>query len=152
MKPIIAIIAIAAFAFANQPSAQADDKTRAIIGGVIGGIIIGKALEKDHHSHVEVGIHSSSGHRGQGYYKWVSVRVWVPGSYHYHYDDCGHRYKVWSRGYYTTERRKVWVSESRHGHHDDCHRDDRHREDHRRSDHRSNDRYDSRDRYASCDF
>ncbi|MEM9157816.1 MAG: hypothetical protein AAGB46_02110 [Verrucomicrobiota bacterium] len=140
MKTIITIVVVAALAFANQPSAQADDKTRAIIGGVIGGMIIGAALDNDkrHHRHVEVRhtTHRHVGHYDDGYYKWVTVRVWVPGKYHYRYDDCGRRYKVWSRGYYDNERKKVWVSyNSRRGHYDDRHY------------------HSSRsDRYRSCDF
>lgn len=145
----------AAFAFPN--TARAGDKEKALIGGLIGGIIIGAAIaDDDTHTHVSVGYRRGGHHRHHdrhGYWEWVSVKTWVPGYYERRCDRHGHVRKVWVSGHYTYHKKKVWVDAHRgHGHsghsyrshrgHDDRHYD-RHRDDDR---HRSRyDRHDDRD-------
>ncbi|MDQ8185647.1 hypothetical protein [Pelagicoccus sp. SDUM812002] len=129
---------IAAFTFPN--TAQAGDKEEALIGGLIGGLIIGAAIADDD-THVSVG-YRSGGHYGQrdshGYWDWVSVKTWVPGYYERSCDRHGHVRKVWISGHYTFHKRKVWVDTHRHGSHRPSYRESRRYDNHR--DHGHHDR------------
>lgn len=132
---------IAAFTFPS--SAHAGDKEKALVGGLIGGLIIGAAIaDDDNHTHVSVG-YRTGGHRGHhhdhGYWKWVSVKTWVPGYYERSCDRHGHVRKVWVSGHYTYHKEKVWVETRRHGH---GYRESRRYDD--RHDHRYGDRHSSR--------
>jgi len=119
--PISLSLAAAVVLFAaHQPVAHADDETRALIGGLIGGIILGSAIDDGQH-HVEVGYGHRRHHRHYdgcgcgGHYEWITVRVWVPGGWSFRYDDCGNRYRVRTHGHYIHKKKRVWVS---HGHRD----------------------------------
>lgn len=146
--PLTIVLAAALAVFATQqPAVHADDETRALIGGLIGGIILGSAID-DGHRHVEVGY----GHRGHhrhydgcgcgGHYKWITVKVWVPGGWSFRYDDCGNRYRVRTHGHYIYKKKRIWVSYSHrdHGYRDYGRYDRRHRD---------YDRCDTRDRGKS---
>lgn len=133
---------IAAFTFPN--TARAGDKEEALIGGLIGGLIIGAAIADDD-THVSVG-YRTGGHRGHhrdhGYWKWVSVKTWVPGYYERSCDRHGRYRKVWISGHYTFHKKKVWV---------DAHRSRGNHRGHDYGNHRGHggsryDRYDDRDR------
>lgn len=114
MKLASTITLLAAIAFAFEPTtAKADDEGAALVGGLIGGIIIGSILDDDRHKHHHVSYSYGRPHRGHhnsGYYKWVRVKIWVPGRYVYSCDEYGNRYRTWHRGHYTYNKRKVWVS------------------------------------------
>ena len=136
---VITLTAVAALLFAPRPATALGDKEAAILGGLIGGVIIGAALHDafDHdrsHRHISV----SSGHRGRGddyghsshrhgpscgcsscrsprggHWTYRSVKVWVPERFSYSYDDCGRRIRHYERGHYEYRREKVWVSSHR---------------------------------------
>lgn len=146
---ILTLLALVA-AFATPNTAKAGDDEKALIGGLIGGLIIGAAIaDNDHHTSIEVGYHGSSRHH-DGYWTWTTRKHWVPGYYERRRDHCGNRVKVWVSGHYTVVREKVWVSErDRHysrGHYDSSRHDHYRDNDHRRGGHR--DRDDRRERRA----
>ncbi len=114
MKSIALLTLIAVSAAIVTPEAKADKETRALIGGLVGGLIIGTALaDDDSRSHVSVGY--SRSHRSHGHWEWISVKKWVPGHRTIRYDRCGTRYKTWTPGYYTYVRKKVWVERDYRG-------------------------------------
>ena len=49
-------------------------------------------------------------HSSGGYWTYRTVKVWVPKSVSYSYDDCGRRTKHYRRGYWSYRKEKVWVS------------------------------------------
>lgn len=145
-KKTIASIALFAATVALLPpnAARADDETRALIGGLIGGIVIGSALSDHTDTHVSVGYGRRGHHRSHGYWTWTTVKQWVPGYYERSCDRYGRTRKVWISGHYTYVKEKVWVESrsrggsryDRYGSHDRRSRyGDRH--DHRRDPHRS---------------
>ncbi|EDY81876.1 hypothetical protein VDG1235_1496 [Verrucomicrobiia bacterium DG1235] len=157
MKALSALTLLAAAAALVMPNkAMAGDKEKAIIGGLIGGIIIGAVIaDDDFDTHVNVGYHAGGrhGHHDHGYWEWVSVKTWIPGYYERSCDRYGRTRKVWISGHYTFSKKKVWVDARRSSHRSSYHyrsydrHDRRHdRYDHRddRRDHRRNDRYDDR--------
>ena len=148
MKTISTIALLAVASLLLIPNAQADDKTRAFIGGLIGGVILNEVLDDSNvHTSVSVGYHNRRGH-----YEWVSVKTWVPGYYERRCDRYGRSYKVWVPGYHTYTKQKVWVEgrghrhydryDRRHHRHDSYyHRDRSHHRDHRRDDRRDHRRH-----------
>lgn len=112
-------------ALITPPAAHAGNKEKAIIGGVLGGLIIGAVIaDDDVDARVSIGYrndrrHYRHGHhRNHGYWKWITVKTWVPGYYERSCDRYGRPRKVWISGYYDYHKRKVWVDSprSRHGH------------------------------------
>lgn len=105
--------------------AQAGDKELALIGGFIGGLIVGAALDDGHDryahepvvvSHEYYGRDYGRDHyrhdRPRGHWEFQKVRVWVPGYWQTSYD-CGRRVRVYVPGHYDVRRERVWVA---HGH------------------------------------
>ena len=136
MKALSIFALTASLAFLAAPQAKAGDDADALIGGLIGGVIIGSILADD-----DVRASVSVGYGDHGYYDWVSVRSWVPGHYVYRHDHCGNTVRVWVSGHYTHVREKVWVSGYRHHSH-------RHHGHH----YRHHDRRDRHDRYDRRDY
>ncbi len=130
---LFSLLAAAIMIVAPRP-AYAGDKGLAILGGVIGGLIIADALDGDSHHHTSVHV----GHR-DGYWRDVPYDVWIEGRWvvsnrHYRHPTCHY-----VAGHYETRVRKVWVSHrSRDRHY--SHRD---RRDYRRYSHHSR-RHDNR--------
>lgn len=109
----LTLIAVAA-GFVAPNTAFAGDKERALLGGLIGGIIIGAAISDDDcDTQVNVGYHAGGHYQNSGYWEWVSVKTWVPGYYERSCDRYGRTRKVWISGYHTYTKQKVWV-EARH--------------------------------------
>ncbi|MCH6258837.1 hypothetical protein MLD52_19925 [Puniceicoccaceae bacterium K14] len=115
MKTFTTFAIAIAFIFSTQSIAKADRSDRALIGGIIGGVVIASILDDDchdgrskasYHKH-----HRNDSHRG--YYKRVSYRTWVPGHWSIRYDNCGQKRKTYVRGHYEQTYKKVWVSSSR---------------------------------------
>ena len=120
-------------------TARADREGRALVGGLIGGIIIDSILDDDrhlHHHHTRIH-HRSRGydrHGGCGYnghYDYISVKTWINGHWSVSYDRYGHCHLHWCPGYYSYDKRRVWVphnrsrrhfSSQRHDHYDDHYR------------------------------
>ncbi|MBK1878654.1 hypothetical protein [Pelagicoccus mobilis] len=123
MKTIATLTLLAAIAaFMSPQQAVAGDKEKALIGGLIGGIIIGSALADDH-THVSTTVsyhHGNHGHHrshcNHGHWKWTSTKHWVPGHYKYSRDCHGHSVKIWVSGYYDYHKEKVWVKDCRCSH------------------------------------
>jgi hypothetical protein len=139
---IIALTLAAATAFAITPKpAVAGDKELAIVGGILGGILIASAIN-DHDDDRRTVVVSNGYHDGRdnGYWKTVEVRVWVPGRWVY--ERSHHRHYV--AGHYECRTDRVWVAYNRHDRRDDRHdrrevgrgygrdRADRHDRDYRR--------------------
>lgn len=136
MKNLIILTLIALLVGATTAStAKADREGRALIGGLIGGLIIGSVLDDDrHHGH-----HRNSSHRRyddhcgcSGHYDYVSVRTWINGRWSIHYDRCGQRQRDWRPGHYSHVKKRVWVPHSRGCRHYSSPRHDDHYSDHGR--------------------
>lgn len=103
--------------------AQAGDKELALIGGFIGGLIVGSAINDSrtdvHYDTVVVGHdyrhHGRYDRGGRGHWEWRTVRIWVPGCHETRYD-YGRRIRVFVPGYYETRRERVWVAYDRRDH------------------------------------
>lgn len=126
---LLALIAAAALvvtpksAFAGHGS---DDAAVAAIGGFIGGLVLGAALDNDHdrydpgHVVIDAG-YGDRHYRGRGdggYWKTVTVKHWVPGCWTHSRDRYGRRIKVYVDGHWDYRTERVWVSYDRHDRHD----------------------------------
>ncbi len=143
----------------NAPKAQAGDEVIAAIGGLIGGILIGSAIDSHHGHYASDGYrnrnHGTSvviqtNHGRRGHWKYIRVKTWVPGHWVRDYDDWGNRHKHWVQGHYTHRKNKVWVGDrhSRHHNRHDLHRNNHHdRNDHYRHNRHDRNRNDRRDRH-----
>jgi hypothetical protein len=128
----LALVAVTALSLAPKP-AQAGDKELAIVGGLIGGLIIGSAISDSRHSAehrtttvIVNGRRSDDCDERDGYWKTVEVRVWVPGGWvveRHH----GRTIKRYVSGHYECRNDRVWVSYDRRDRHDGRRdRNDRH--------------------------
>jgi hypothetical protein len=142
----LTLAAATAFAFTPKP-AVAGDKELAVVGGLLGGLIIASAISDhndDHRTVVVAGGYRHDRHdRNDGYWKTVEVRVWVPGGWVYERSPYGGYRRIYVAGHHECRTDRVWVAYDRHGrHHRNDHRDigrgygrdrdDRHDRDHRR--------------------
>jgi hypothetical protein len=132
-KMIFASIAAVATALMGTPiRAEAghhhhddDDEVIAAIGGFVGGLIVGAAINTNvpppPPAPVAVAVSYGHGHGNHrhGHWEWTTVRVWVPGRWAYVDRECSRPRRVWVDGYYTHRRERVWVS---HGHNRHCER------------------------------
>lgn len=126
------LAAVAALTLVPKP-AHAGDKELAIIGGFLGGLIVGAALD-DHHvdsHHDTVIVHRDYGRdhsrydRSRGYWDHRTVRVWIPACWEVRYD-YGRRVKIYIPGHYEVRRERVWVAYDRYDRHDRRGRGSRH--------------------------
>src|SRR3954470_5223084 len=79
----LALITVSALSLAPKP-AVASDKGLAIVGGFLGGLIVASAINDSHYDNcppprTTVVVADRCDDRPSGYWKEVSVRVWVPG-------------------------------------------------------------------------
>ena len=125
----LVLVAVTVFALAPKP-AKAGDKELAVVGGLIGGLIIGSAIADSHHSSdyrsnsvvVDARYDDRYNDRydgrydrnDRGYWKTVSVKVWVPGRWIIERSRHGRDYRRYVEGYYTLRTDRVWVSYDRH--------------------------------------
>ncbi len=127
IKATVLTLAATAFAFTPKP-AVAGDKEAALVGGLIGGIILGAVLADadDHDTRVVVASHNhryyDHDRRDDGYWKRVEVRTWVPG-YWVSERRHGRTHRYYVEGHYEIRTDRVWVSYDRHNRYD---RNDRH--------------------------
>lgn len=115
----LTLAAATVFAFTPKP-AVAGDKELAIVGGLIGGIIIASALNDDcDDTRVVVASHHRHDHDrcDDGYWKRVEVRVWVPGTWVTERRH-GHAHRYYIEGHYEYRTNRVWVAYDRHDRHD----------------------------------
>lgn len=124
-----ALALTAAVAFAVTPkSAVAGDKEAALVGGLIGGLILGAALADadDIDAHVVLAGHGHRYHdrHDDGFWKRVEVRTWVPG-YWVTERRHGRTHRFYVKGHYEIRTERVWVSYDRHDRYDRYDRHDR---------------------------
>lgn len=114
----LTLAAATAFAFTPKP-AVAGDKETALIGGLIGGVILGAVLAdaNDHDTRVVLAGHSHYDHRDQGYWKNIEIRTWVPG-YWVTERRHGRAHRYYVDGHYEIRTDRVWVAYNRYDRHD----------------------------------
>lgn len=132
IKATALCVAAAAFAFTPKP-AVAGDKEAAIVGGLIGGLIIGAAIADavDGDTHVVFANHRYADRCDDGYWRTVDVRTWVPG-YWVTERRHGRTHRYYVEGHYEIRTRRVWVAYDRYDRRDRYDRHDRYGHDHRR--------------------
>lgn len=135
----LALVAVTALSLTPKP-ALADDKTLALLGGFLGGVILGSELSHDR-VYVPSGPAVVVNDRGYGrcaptvivddrdddsirryddcapagYWRNVTVRVWVDARWLFDgYDYCGRPVRRYVGGHYEFRTDRVWVSLDRH--------------------------------------
>ena len=127
----LALIAVTALSLAPKP-AQASDKGLAVVGGIIGGLIIGAALNENSHYEgyparaTTVIVNDRDDRCDEGHWKDVSVKFWVPGCWIVERSRYGREVRSYVSGHYGYRTDRVWVAYGRHDRHDRDNRDDRH--------------------------
>ena len=117
----LTLAAATAFAFTAKP-AVAGDKELAVIGGLVGGLIIASALNDHNHDRTVVVSAGYRPGRAEGYWKTVEVRTWVPG-YWVSERRHGRIHRYFVAGHYECRTDRVWVAYNRYDRYD--RRDDR---------------------------
>lgn len=100
----------AAFALVAKP-AYAGDKEAALIGGFLGGLVLGAALDHDR-GHTTVVVRGGDRFDrcdDSGYWDYRTVRVWVPGCWETRWRN-GCSVRVYIPGYWDHRRERVWVA------------------------------------------
>ena len=120
----LALIAATALSLAPKP-AQASDKGLAVLGGIIGGVIIASALNDNHYDTRGTTVVYNNDRCDDGYWRDVSVNVWVPACYVVERGNYGRSSRRYVVGHYECRNNRVWVASNR-------------------NDHRGNDRHDNR--------
>ena len=123
------------FAFTPKPAVASHNSntTAAVVGGVIGGLVIGSMIADSHNDRVVVASH----HRhDDGYWKIVETRIWVPGCWVIERGYHGRTYRRYVEGHYEYRRERVWVSYDRHHRHRDTGRGHHHHDRYDRYGHR----------------
>lgn len=116
-----ALVAITAMILTPQTAraGHREDKIFAAVGGLIGGVIIGKNIERNrqptyHHQPesrvIVVQSHSTCPPPPRGYWQETRTKVWVASCWTETRNEWGHRVKVWQPGHYTYQTTRVWVS------------------------------------------
>jgi len=133
----LALIATSALTFAPKP-AMAGNKELAVVGGLIGGIIIASAINDHCDDNRATVVYGNGNNCDTGYWNNVSVNVWVPGCWVIERRSHGSDYRRYVGGHYEVRSNRVWVASNRHDYRHDRrdYRDERrdYRDD-RRDDH-----------------
>ncbi|MBI3885412.1 MAG: hypothetical protein HY302_06750 [Opitutae bacterium] len=115
----LALLGASAFSLAPAP-AQAGDKELALIGGLIGGVIIGSSLHEGRHHDYDsrrtvIVERRDYDHCDAPAGRWdeVTVRVWVPGCWVEERGHHGRIYRSYVPGHYEYRTDRVWVSYDR---------------------------------------
>ncbi len=108
--------------------AQAGDKEAALIGGLLGGLIIGSAIADSRPVYHDTTVIVDDGYSCEpaGYWDYRSVRVWVPAAWEIRIVN-GCRERVFVPGYWSHRRDRVWVAYRGHDRRHDRRHDDRRR-------------------------
>jgi hypothetical protein len=136
---ITALLLATVAALALVPKqAVAGDKEAALIGGLIGGLVIGSALHdsRPYYGDTTVVVHDGygydrgyAGYEPAGYWDYRTVRVWVPATWEFRWVN-GHQERVLIAGHWAHRRERHWVAHrggryDRHGRNDSYDRHDR---------------------------
>ncbi len=126
----LALAAVTALSLAPKP-AMAGDKEVAIIGGFLGGLIVASAINDSRHDNdynrrnTTVVVASNDrcddrydNRRESGFWKEVSVQVWIPGCWIVERRHHGRDYRRYVGGHYECRTNRVWVAYDRHDRHD----------------------------------
>jgi hypothetical protein len=114
----LVLITVTALSLAPKPAA-ASDKGLAIVGGFIGGLIVASAINDNHHDdyprrNTTVVIDDRCDERdARGFWKEVSVQVWVPGCWIAERGHHGRDSRRFVQGHYERRNSRVWVSRDR---------------------------------------
>lgn len=112
----LALIAVTALALTPKPAA-ASDKTLAVLGGFIGGVLVASELNHSHGYYNTAPAVVVNDRCDDGYWRTVEVRVWVPG-YWITERHHGRSYSRFVSGHYECRNDRVWVSYGRDDRHD----------------------------------
>jgi hypothetical protein len=115
-----ALVTATALSLAPKP-AVASDKGLALIGGFIGGMVVASALNDSHHVYADPApavVVADRGDYGRpdGYWKFVTVRVWVPGYWVVERTRHGRSFRRYVEGHNEFRTDRVWVSLERRAH------------------------------------
>jgi hypothetical protein len=118
----LALIAVTALSLAPRPAA-ASDKGLAVVGGFLGGLIVGSAISDSRYdSHRSPGttviVSGRNDRHDRGYWKTVSIKVWVPGGWIVDRGHHGRSYRRFVNGHYEYRTNRVWVGFDRYDRHD----------------------------------
>jgi hypothetical protein len=158
---IIALTLAAATAFAFTPKpASAGDKGLAVVGGLIGGLIIGAAIADSNNNCAPVYVESTYCpparvyvapapvvYMDGGYWNTTTVNIWVPGAWIIERDYYGRDCRRYVTGHYERRNNRVWIANNRYNSRPDYRHDNRiDRRDDRRDNRndRRDDRHDNR--------
>ncbi len=128
----LSLLTVGALTFAPKSAlaghGRGGDEALAAIGGFLGGLIVGTAInDRPAYSHYDRTVLVSSRYDrydrrddcrdDRGYWKHVTVKTWVPGYWttSYRHGRCV-RYHV--NGHWSYRTKRVWVSYDRHDRHD----------------------------------
>ena len=131
MKKNTIMILVVAMVLAGALSAQAGEKERYLIGGLLGGWILNNvvshSIQEDvrHPSSVQVRsrrevcspvvVEPRHNHhrRSSGRYEYRKIKEWIPGYHNRVVNPCGRVETRWVPGHYEIRTEKVWVSHGR---------------------------------------
>lgn len=124
----LALATVTALSLTPKPAA-ANDKGLAIVGGFIGGLIVASAINDSRHDNAYDNCNTTvvvadRDRCDTGYWKDVSVQVWVPGVWIVERSHHG-SYRRYVSGHYECRNNRVWVAYERHDRHDRRHNDNR---------------------------
>ncbi len=123
---LLALTAVTAMTFAPQTAlaGHREDKVAIAIGGIIGGVLIGKHLERNREprvvQHCEPAPRVVVVQRApacpppppSGYWQETRTQVWVPSQWIESCDNYGRRTRTWQQGHYEWQTTRVWVDTS----------------------------------------
>ncbi len=117
----LALITVGALSLAPKPAA-AHDKGLAIVGGFLGGLIVGSAIN-DNRVYAPAAPMMVVDDRGDyypndGYWKEVAVKIWMPGCWIVERNHHGRDHQRYVGGHYEYRTNRAWVAHDRHGRHD----------------------------------